>query len=69
MLVFHFVNEVEQGRRGLSQLEQGMKARKGLVQTHLTELFSCSGMLWAWYILGVSHAALKRASAGVQDQK
>lgn len=65
MLVFHFVNEMEQGREGRSQLEQGMKARKGLVQTHLTELFSCSGMLWAWYLLAVSHGALRRASAGV----
>lgn len=69
MLVFRFVNEMEKGKEGLSQLGQGMKDWKGLVQTHLTELFSCSGMLWAWYVLAGSHAALRRASAGVQDQK
>lgn len=44
-----------------------MKARKGLVQTPLTKLFSGSGMLWASHVLAVSHASVRRGSAEVQD--
>lgn len=66
-LAFCLVNEMEQGRQGFPPLGQGLKARKGLVQTPLTELFSGSGVLWTSHALAISHADLRRSSAEVQS--
>lgn len=66
-LAFCLVNEMEQERQGFPPLGQGMKARKGLVQTPLTELFSGSGVLWSAHALAISHADLRRGSTEVQS--
>ena len=66
-LVFPLINEMDQGRQGSPQPGHDMKARKDLVQSPLSELFSGAGLLWASQVLAISHTNIGRGKAEVQD--